>query len=157
MPNIYRNLGLLSFLLATGSFGIDLVSFLRDAPAPVEQQAEAKAGRPGGVAGPECDLTAYQSARRRLRGEGRGGRPSLVWVGADQHYDYHYHFETDALSCQARASEGPLVSPSLRGEQETPPQTRFAILTCLAVIGLSGSGLVVIRRMREKALTPPDS
>lgn len=153
MHDIYRTIALASFAIGAGSFGIDLVTFLKEAPpatgAPESAAPHQTAALPG------CNLTLHESARKRLRSEGQGTRPAVVWVGADQQHDYYYRFEGDSLSCEERKTTGPIVSPYLV-EGQNPPQTQFAIMACLAVMGLSGAGLVVIWSMREKQMPPPD-
>ncbi len=156
MRNIYRTLTLASFLVAAGSFAIDLGTFLRDGSQPVVAVQSPNTGDEQ-PARPECDLRVYESARRRLRGAQRTGKQAWEWLGADQHYNYFYFYETGRIECYVRKSAGPLVSPNRGGGQDRPPHTRFAVLACLAVIGLSGAGLVVIRGMRQKQLPPPDS
>jgi hypothetical protein len=152
MRDIYRTLAFASFAITAGSFGIDLVTFLKEQPpatAPESGGPQQTAALPG------CNPTLYESARKRLRSEGQGTRPAVVWVGADQQHDYYYRFEGDSLSCEERKTKGPIVSPYLV-EGQDPPQTRFAILACLAVMGLSGAGLVVIWSMRDRQMPPPD-
>jgi hypothetical protein len=156
MPKIYRTLTFASFMLGVASFVVDLGSFVRDTPLPTLSLPQLDTGESRGPAKPACDLRLYESAKARLRSARRDPMKEWEWLGTDRYYDYFYDYQTDAIACYERKATGPMVSPQ-RIEEQDRPQSNSAVLACLAVIGLSGIGMMVIRRMRQKRLPPEDN